>query len=62
MPAQVGLSAGPVEPRKGRLCTVKEPMSGTGIERPANVAATDEALKKALKAKASEHEQNRLSL
>ena len=45
-----------------QLRTVKELMDGKGIERPSNVAATDETFKKAPKAKAKGHEQTGLGL
>jgi DNA modification methylase len=45
-----------------QLRTVKELMDGKGIERPSNVAATDETFKKAPKAKAKGGEQPALEL
>ena len=47
---------------KLQLRTVKELMDGKGIERPSNVAATDETFKKAPKAKGKGHEQTGLGL
>jgi hypothetical protein len=47
---------------KLQLRTVKELMDGKGIERPSNVAVTDETFKKAPKAKAKGHEQTGLGL
>ena len=47
---------------KLQLRTVKELMDGKGIERPSNVAATDETFKKAPKAKAKGHEQAALEI
>jgi hypothetical protein len=47
---------------KLQLRTVKELMDGKGIERPSNVAATDETFKKAPKAKGKGHEQRGLGI
>jgi hypothetical protein len=47
---------------KLQLRTVKELMDGKGVERPSNVAATDETFKKAPKAKAKGGEQGGLGL
>jgi DNA modification methylase len=47
---------------KLQLRTVKELMDGKGIERPSNVAATDETFKKAPKAKDKGHEQTGLGI
>ena len=47
---------------KLQLRTVKELMDGKGIERPSNVAATDETFKKAPKAKAEGHKKTGLGL
>ena len=47
---------------KLQLRTVKELMDGKGIERPSNVAATDETFKKAPRAKAKGHEQHQFYL
>ena len=45
-----------------QLRTVRESMEGKAIERPSNVAATDETFKKAPKAKTKETEQTGLNL
>jgi site-specific DNA-methyltransferase (adenine-specific) len=45
-----------------QLRTVKELMDGQGIERPSNVAATDETFKKAPKSKVKDREQSALEL
>jgi hypothetical protein len=45
-----------------QLRTVKELMDGKGIERPSNVAATDETFKKAPKSKVKDREQAALEL
>jgi site-specific DNA-methyltransferase (adenine-specific) len=45
-----------------QLRTVKELMDGKGIERPSNVAATDETFKRAPKSKVKDREQAALEL
>ena len=47
---------------KLQLRTVKELMEGKGIERPSNVAATDETFRKTPKAKGKGHQQAGLAL